>query len=150
VAVSKPIELAGQPSPLYCGENKYQLVIERMVKGFRRTDAPTVPQLAVPVTVAKRAFTEVIHAKDPFQKHVGLLIMVAFYFLLRVGEYTQPRYVQQNGKRVLATRTKQFTVGNVGFYKNGRVVSRSSALKTLLTCDIALLKITNQKNGRMG
>jgi len=28
VAVSKTIELAGQPSPLYRRENKYQLVIE--------------------------------------------------------------------------------------------------------------------------
>jgi len=113
--VSKTIELAGQPSLFYRSKNKYQLVIERMVEGLRRTDAPTVPQLAVPVTVEKRAFTDAVQVKEPFQKQAGLLIMVAFYFLLRVCEYTQLRYVQQNGKRVLATRTKQFTVGNVGF-----------------------------------
>jgi hypothetical protein len=81
---------------------------------------------------------------------IGCLAIVAFYYLLRVGEYTLPRTVLKNGKRVHATRTRQFTVMNVGFFKNDKIVSRSSSLDTLLDCDSATLKITNQKNGRMG
>ena len=41
-------------------------------------------------------------------------------------------------------------VENVGFFKDGKQVSRKSPLSVLLTCDSATLKITNQKNGRMG
>ena len=33
-AVSKTIELAGQPSALYRGDNKYQLFLERELEGF--------------------------------------------------------------------------------------------------------------------
>ena len=77
-------------------------------------------------------------------------MLVAFYFLLHVGEYTKPRFAVQNGKRVPATRTKQFVVGNVGFFKNGVVIPRTSPRDVILTADLAVLKITNQKNGRMG
>ena len=148
-AISKTIELAGQPSPLYRGEQKYQLPIERQIEGYRRLDPPTVPQLAVPVTVAKEAFLAA-DAADPFAATVGRLTLVAFYFLLRVGEYTKPRTVTRNGITQPATRTVQFTVGNVGFFRNGKVVPRGSSLKQLLKADLAVLKITNQKNGRMG
>ena len=77
-------------------------------------------------------------------------MLVAFYFLLRVGEYTKPRFTIRNGKKVAAPRTKQFSVGNVGFFKDGNVIDRSSSLNILRTADLVVLKITNQKNGRMG
>ena len=67
-----------------------------------------------------------------------------------MGEYTRPRTIVRQGKRIPATRTKQFSFNNVGFYKNGKVVSRMAPLSVLLQCDAATLKITNQKNGRMG
>ena len=56
----------------------------------------------------------------------------------------------QNGKRVPATRTKQFVVGNVSFFRIGKIIKRNSPLDKLLMADIAVLKITNQKNGQMG
>ena len=149
-AISKTIELAGKPSPLYRAENKYQLHLERVVEGFRRVDPPTVPQLAVPVSVPRKNYEDNIKASDPVLRRIGCLMLVAFYYLLRVGEYTRPRFVVRNGKKVPATRTKQFSVGNVGFFKEGTVLPRTSMLEVLLTADLAVLKITNQKNGRMG
>ena len=149
-AISKTIELAGKPSPIYRADNKYQLYLERMVEGFRRSDPPSVPQLAVPVSVPATAYTNLLNNTDPMLKRIGCLMLVAFFYLLRVGEYTRPRFVVLNGKRVPATRTKQFVVGDVGFFKNGKVIKRSSSLAQLLDADLAVLKITNQKNGRMG
>ena len=149
-AISKTIELAGKPSPIYRKENKYQLSIERLVEGFRRTDPPSVPQLAVPVTLAHTAYSTSLKSADPHTRHTGLLVMVAFYYLLRVGEYTKPRTVLRSGKRVPSTRTKQFTIANVGFFKDGKILPRTSTLKNLLSADLAVLKITNQKNGMMG
>ena len=75
---------------------------------------------------------------------------MAFYFPLRVREYTNPRTVVKDDKRVPAIRTKQFLVGNVSFLHNGVVITRTAPLATLLTADLATLKISNQKNGRMG
>ena len=39
---------------------------------------------------------------------------------------------------------------DVGFSKNGKILTRRSPLRQLLKSDSATLKITNQKNGRMG
>ncbi len=36
-----------------------------------------------------------------------------------------------------------------GILQNGKIIPRSSPPSVLLTCDLATLKITNQKNGRM-
>jgi hypothetical protein len=149
-SISKTIELAGQQSPIYRAEGKYTLVLQRMVEGFRREDPPSIPQLAVPITVPNLCYNAGINSSCPFKEATGCLVIIAFFYLLRVGEYTPPRYVTRNGEKIRATRTIQFTIGNVGFFKNGHIVSRTSTLKQLLACDAATLKLTNQKNGRMG
>ena len=121
-----------------------------MVEGFRREDPPAIPQLAVPILVPNQCYKAGLLSNHSKLKRAGCLTMVAFYYLLRVGEYTKPRYCIHQGKQVRATRTQQFCVRNVGFFKDGKIVPRSSPISVLLTCDSATLKITNQKNGRMG
>ena len=121
-----------------------------MVEGFRREDPPAIPQLAIPITVPNACFNEAMTSTDPKAQAVGCLTIIAYYFLLRVGEYTRPRFVTRNGEKVRASRTVQFSYMNVGFFKDGKVVSRRSPLNVLLSCDAATMKITNQKNGRMG
>ncbi len=120
------------------------------MEGYRREDPPAVPQLAVPITVANKAYTMGQQQSNPMKQAAGELALIAFYFLLRVGEYTKPKYVLQHGTRKRTTRTVQFSVGNVGFFKDGKIIPRSSSLETLLQCDAVTLKISNQKNGRMG
>ena len=90
-SISKTIELAGQQSPIYRADQKYTLPIERMVEGLRREDPPSVPQLAVPVTVAHHAMAEGMFFDESEKlKAAGCLASIAFYFLLRVGECTKP------------------------------------------------------------
>ena len=86
----------------------------------------------------------------PKLQAIADLASVAFFYLLRVGEYTQPRMVTKDRKNKRATRTVQFHVGDVGFFKDGKVLRRSTKLSDLSLADSATLKITNQKNGRMG
>jgi hypothetical protein len=121
-----------------------------MVEGYRRLDPPTTPQLAVPVGIPNACFKGSQLSSDPLTRAAGCLTLIAFYFLLRVGEYTKPRTAIRNGVTIRATRTVQFMVSNVGFFKDGKIISRSSPLEVLLSCDAATLKINNQKNGRMG
>ena len=142
--------LAGQRSPIYRAEKVYNLSIQRLVEGMRRDDPPAIPQLAVPISVANAVYQAGRMNVLPQVQTVGSLTLIAFYFLLRVGEYTQPRFVFRNGAKVHATRTRQFIVDNVGFFLNNKILPKSSPLDVLLTATSATLKITNQKNGRMG
>ena len=121
-----------------------------MIEGFKRLDPPATPQMAVPVDVPEEARRLGLATGDKLQEAAGDLAIIAFYFLLRSGEYTKPRRVRRNGKWIRATRTKQFQVGDVGFWKDGKILPRHSDLQTLLSADAATMKISNQKNGRTG
>jgi hypothetical protein len=149
-SITKTIQLAGKESPLYRADGTYTLVLERMIEGYRRQDPAAVPQLAVPIILPNMCYNAAMLSNSPATKAAGQLCLIAFYYLLRVGEYTQPRFVMRNGTKHRCTRTKQFTTGNVGFFKNNLVLPRNSPLHILLTADAATLKISNQKNGRMG
>ena len=81
---------------------------------------------------------------------VGDLITVEFYFLLRSGEYIRPHMVQQYLQMVHAARTKQFCVMDIGFWKEGKILSRNSEFHILDQAGVVTLKISNQNNVRMG
>ena len=149
-AISKTCELVGKCSPVYKSEGTYILPVQRLVEGFRRQDPPAIPQMAVPVQVPETARRLAYLTSDPHQQAVGDLTVIAFYYLLRSGEYTKPRLVKRNGRMVRATRTVQFRVQDVGFWKDGHILPRNSPLSLLLQADAATMKITNQKNGRTG
>ena len=141
-AITATLELGGQQSPVLQSEGKYITPLHQQLEGLRREDPPSIPQLAVPVSLVKHITKT--HGSSPN------LVAVAFFYLFRVGEYTNPRRVKVNGKWQHATRTRQFRVQDVFFFKNGEVLPRSSPLQVLLTAGSATLKISNQKNGKMG
>ena len=121
-----------------------------MVEGFRREDPPATPQLAVPIAVPNQCLRMAQSSKDQGVITTAHLIVIAFYYLLRVGEYTKPKFIYRQGKKRRATRTVQFTIGNIGFFKNDSILPRKSPLSKLLQATSCTLKVTNQKNGRMG
>ena len=149
-AISKTIELAGESSPLYKSEKTYKTPVARLIEGYRREDPPSTPQLAIPICVPEECQDAGNRSKHPFKQAVGDLSIIAFYYLLQVGEYTKPRVKKINGKIKGVTRTVQFSVANVGFFKNNNILPRRNSLQILLQADSCTLKITNQKNGRMG
>lgn len=73
----------------------------------------------------------------------GDLTTIAFFFLLRVGEYTY------SGKKQ-KTRTKQFRTRDITFWRDGHVLPNSAPLSTLLQATSATMCISNQKNGTRG
>ena len=149
-AISTSIKLVGKQVPFKEAED-FTLPVKRMLEGMRRDDAPPVPQLAVPVAVVAEAYRHGEKSKCPKQKAVGQLCLIAFFYLLRVGEYTAPRFVTTAaGTKKAATRTKQFRVGDVGLWKDKQHLPKTKDLKSMLEADAATLKISNQKNGRMG
>jgi hypothetical protein len=69
---------------------------------------------------------------------------IAFYFLLRVGEYTG--HAKKSNRR-----TKQFRACDIIFYdQSDTILPNTSTLATLYTATTAVMRITNQKNGTRG
>ena len=94
-----------------------------------------MPQLAIPVMLPHKEYTDGLASPEPLIRKTGCLILVEFYFSLRVGEYTKPKTVIQNGKWVSDTLTKQFVVGNFGFFHNGMIMPWNSPMDVLLTAE---------------
>ena len=93
-AISKTCQLVGKPSPVYKVEREYILPIKRLIEGFKRKDPLSIPQMAVPKEVSEAAAQLAYLTTNPRQHAVGDLCIIAFYFLLRSGEYTKPRKVK--------------------------------------------------------
>ncbi len=80
---------------------------------------------------------------------VADLTTIAFYYLLRVKEYT----VKQNKNKT--KRTVQFKMEDITFFRKdklGRIMclARTAPLADILTADGATLKLDDQKNGHKG
>lgn len=79
----------------------------------------------------------------PQKLAVADLTNKAFHYLLRVGEYTNPR-----SNKIL---TVPFRVMDVTFRDSqGRLIPNHSDLETLLQAEEATIRITDQKNGIKG
>jgi hypothetical protein len=143
-AVGKTFEMDGLPNPTYRSEGKYWLQLERLIEAYRRQDPPAQHKLAVPVSLI--TYLHGLGQTSPSDKVQAVCDMasIAFYFLLRVDEYTSHR---KNDRR----RTKQFRVCDITFYdSNFSIIPNTAPLTTLYTASRAVMRITNQKNGTRG
>ena len=87
-AISTTFQLAGKSSPIHRSENKYRLSLQRLMESYRQEDPLSIPNLAVPVIVPTHIYKAGMQSTDPKIQAAGCLSIVAFFFLLRVGEYT--------------------------------------------------------------
>ena len=88
--------------------------MQEILDGMRKVDPPTEKELPVeadvPELLVERALTSKASELD---KAVADLTMIAFYYLLRVGEYTVKGMGQQDSG---ATQTQQFKMKDVAFF----------------------------------
>ena len=87
------------------------LVLKLLPLGRGVSTTSLSPQLSVPVTVPKISYTYGLASSDPTVRHIGCLAMMAFYYLLWVGECTKLCTLMHEGKYTPVTRTKQFRSG---------------------------------------
>jgi hypothetical protein len=120
------------------------LAFRHTLKRLKEADPVPKPQLALPVeTIAAAAVPAQSPGASARARAVADLIVIAFFFLLRVGEYTLPAAHRH-------TRTVQFRCEDVRFWKNGRLLPHTSPLLLLCSADQVVLTIDNQKNGHRG
>ena len=146
-AIGAAFELAGKRNPTYnnySATRTYWKRLSQQLEGYRRQDPPSSGKLAVPVDVAHfLAGRAMATQSDPLARATGLLSNIAFYYLLRVGEYTWSGHKQRR-------RTQQFRVKDVIFRNGSFIIPNSAPLDELLTATSATLVIDNQKNGIRG
>jgi hypothetical protein len=139
-AVAAKFEMDGQSNPVVTAQGKYHQKIGQLIEGYRRNDPAPKYKLAVPLTVPEYMYN---YGKTGNAKHkaIGDMALIAFYYLLRVGEYTR------EGNK--CTRTQQFRVQDITLWKNNTILDKTLPLSTLLNqCTAATMNIDNQKNGK--
>jgi hypothetical protein len=117
-----------------------------MLDGYLKVDPPTRKKLPVQSDVVELLVNTAYHQGSNLgQQAVADLTMIAFYYLLRVGEYTV-KGSQNNTKQ-----TVQFKYEDVSFFKknargNLRRLPRDAVDALIGTADGATLKLDIQQN----
>jgi len=143
--VAQTLVLAGFEDPRKThGSKDLDLPFSRLLSGYRNSDPAPKPQLALPVNTIEEAGRHYQAPNAPRLRAAADLVTTAFFFLLRVGEYTLP-------KRNARTRTVPFRVQDVTFRRpDGTVVPNTAPLDQLLAAASVTLFLENQKNGQRG
>jgi hypothetical protein len=143
--VGQTFKLAGHPDPRRPPSSKeLHLAISRLLSTYWNADPATKSQIALPVEVIAGIMQHEGVSDSPGVRAAADLILVAVYYLLRVGEYTKP-----TGKCV--TRTTQFRLQDVTFWKdtgNGNLLRLpfNVAEADILAASAAILTLDNEKN----
>jgi len=107
--IGKTFKLDGWTNPLYGPSTcTYHIRIARQLECYTRNDTPSQSQLAVPVAITNKCYTTSRNGSAKMQA-TGKLCLIAFYFLLCIGEYTVPNCKQ-------TTRTQQFRLRDIAFF----------------------------------
>jgi hypothetical protein len=144
--VAQTLLLAGYNNPRRTyGAKELDLPFRHLLKGYKEQDPAPKPQLALPVTTIEHAGAYHQAPHDALSRATADLTTIAFFFLLRVGEYTMPR-------RNVRTRTEQFRVQDITFRRNDLVIPNTAPLDQLALAESVTLYfyLDNQKNGQRG
>jgi hypothetical protein len=143
--VAQTLLLAGYDDPRRTyGSKELDLPFRHLLKAYKNKDPAPQPQLAIPVATIERAAAYHQAPNSALIRATADLTALAFFFLLRVGEYTMP-------KRNVQTRTVQFRVHDITFRQaDGIVLANTSPLGVLMTAASVTLWMDNQKNGQRG
>jgi hypothetical protein len=144
--VSQTLVLASYGDPrreIYCPE--LSLAFTRLDNSYRTEDPAPKPQLALPISVIEDVMKNEDASLDPKDQALADLVVLAFFFLLRVGEYTP------SGTRV--TRTTQIRRKDLQFWRKHPTclmdrIPPLATLADLLAADLVTITLDNQKNGQ--
>jgi len=123
------------------GTTNYHAALKMQMEGYKREDPTTKKQRAVPVTVPNLVYLATRSTSDRRARAIGELVLIAFYFLLRVGEYTF-----STGQ----WRTQIFRLQDVKLFADRQEIAPQLAHTAWDRINTVSLTIDNQKNGRRG
>ena len=131
--------MLGVKDPRKPYDNSIDFRIQRMLKSYSKKDPPPHRVKPVPVQVLHRLAAIAEHADD-VTKGITDMIILAFFFLLRPGEYTAS-----------ASDTKPFHLEDVQIFIGPQRLPLATATEAqLASATFASLTFTDQKNGVRG
>ena len=150
-AIGTTISLATGTNPTKLDNTDHLIPrLSHMFTGWKKEDPPTLKKLPVEADIPEllSQLGAQLSANE-LDKAIGDLTIIAFYYLLRVGEYTI-KNARNNTKQ-----TVQFRMRDVTFFKrdpHGRLrqLGRLASDSDIALADSATLKLDNQKNGWKG
>jgi hypothetical protein len=86
------------------------IAFTRLFHSFRHSDPASEPQIGLPINVFLNIVEIEGSSQDPLKQAIADFVTIAFYFLLRVGEYTCPTAKKR-------TRTVQFRCNDIMFWR---------------------------------
>ena len=140
-AISTAFVLDGLPNPMVGPERRYYLPLARQLEAYKREDPAPKPQLALPVGVLSHIFKRGLQAQSQKVRALSDLSIVAWFYLLRVGEYT---YKSPSTN----TRTTPFCISDVTLWCGTSQLDPTLPRHYLLQhCTAASFQLDNSKTG---
>jgi hypothetical protein len=150
-AIGQKIALDTNNNPTkVTGSDKFLPGLQIILDGYRIEDPPTEKKLPVEANVPELLFDmDYGPSSSTLGQAVWDLTLIAFYYLLRIGEYTV------KGTRNESKWTVQLKLEDITFFRRNeqgklRCLPCDTPFKYLLTADNATLKLDKQKNGWKG
>lgn len=151
-AVGTTCALAHEVNPTKTkGSDKFLPRIQQMLEGLGKQDPPSDKMLPVEMDVVEYlVMLGMASGATEKEKAIGDLAMIAFFYLLRVGEYTAKG---RGARNMAATQTQPFKLRDVAFFYIHSATKRLRKLLGMATdMDVmaaknATLRLDNQKNG---
>jgi len=151
-AIATTISLAcgSNPTKMTGAQDKMIPCLTQLLAGFKHTDPPMIKKLPVEIDIPE--YIALCSLRPSATEHncaVADLILIAFYYLLQMGEYTI------KGSRNSTKCTVRFHLQDITFFKkdgcgNKLQLPQTENISNYLTADSATLKLDNQKNGWKG
>ena len=135
------------PRKRHPGDSLLDARLARYLAECRQADPAPKPQLALPASTVR--LIQESYGESPVRRQevTGHLIVLAFFFLLRVGEYT-PATGATAGRKT--RRTVPLRKQDIRLWKDGRPIPDNAPLETMNSADGVRICLENQKNGRKG
>jgi hypothetical protein len=139
--VSQAFTFVGRPDPRYIpGTNCIDIRITRQLKSYAKDDSPPMRVKPIPIAVLHTASTIAGQADDDTSLALLDLLWIAFFFLLRPGEYLQP-----------AADSHPIRLQDVRLWcHSAHIDILACDPQQLLSATFVSLTFDRQKNGRRG
>jgi hypothetical protein len=132
------------------GSKKFLPRLQQIYDGWQKEDPPTTKQLPVEANVPELLAEKGCNrSATELERAIGYLSLIAFYYLLRIREYTVKSMHNKTKKNV------QFKYEDISFFKKTafgmlQCHPRDAPAHLIATVDGATMKLDNQKNGCKG
>ena len=132
--------MLGWPDPRHAASGKTDARLARQQRGYKKADPNPVRLKPIPVEVLFKAYDLARAAGDAHSLCTADMIWLAFFFLLRTGEYSSP-----------TATTHPFTLDDVHLQIGARILDVATASeRDLDVVDHVSLEFRDQKNGHRG